>query len=61
MAMQPVGAGCWTAARRVQKMVSSQSGSGLQGADDGGVEASPPRAPTQRLMRSRRSPSSMQQ
>jgi hypothetical protein len=26
MAMQPVGAGCRTAARRVQKMVSSQSG-----------------------------------
>jgi hypothetical protein len=42
-------------------MVSSKSGGGLQEADDGVVEASPPRARTQRLMRSRRSPSSMQQ
>ena len=60
-AQQPAGAGCRTAARRVQRMVSSKSGGGLQEADDGVVEASPPRAPTQRLMRSRRSPSSMQQ
>jgi hypothetical protein len=60
-ALQPAGAGCRTTARRVQRMVSSKSGGGLQGADDGVVEASPPRAPTQRLMRSSRSPSSMQQ
>jgi hypothetical protein len=44
-ALQPAGAGCRTAARRVQRMVSSKSGGGLQEADDDVVEASTPARP----------------
>jgi hypothetical protein len=40
--LQQAGAGCRTAASRVQKMVLSKPGGSPQGADDGVVEASEP-------------------